>query len=451
MLAMSTSCLAVDRYEAVFDDDLGVVAVQACFDGKAPAHFYHHAKAAEYTQWFRHEKKSLKLSNGGATRLPHLPDDACLRWRVNLARAASAGDYRLAFRISRDLVVSTNLWFWSGGSERDLQVDVRLPEGHSISTPWPEIDATIGRFRPNKTPASWTARTAIGPFSVRPVSFSGSRARLAIVGDVGESNLQKLEAWASDALLAVSSVVGEFPQPAPQVLVVPIGRRNEAVPWAHVMRGGGPGVEFFVDETRSLDAFRSDWTAFHEFSHLLLPFVDRRDRWLSEGLASYYQNVLRARSGRLTEKEAWQKLHEGFRRGNRGTRGGTLAEITRNGRGGTMRIYWSGAAMMLMADARLRKISNGEQSLDTALKALKDCCFDSGKRWRAWEVMTELDRLTGYGVFRELYRAHVHDDEFPDVSDTFRELGLETRFDRVRLVSDAPLIKVRTGIMAASG
>lgn len=42
-----------------------------------------------------------------------------------------------------------------------------------------------------------------------------------------------------------------------------------------------------------------DWTATHELSHMLLPYVASRDRWLSESLASYYQNVLRARDGRL--------------------------------------------------------------------------------------------------------------------------------------------------------
>ena len=63
-----------------------------------------------------------------------------------------------------------------------------------------------------------------------------------------------------------------------------------------------------MDPDRPLDDLRTDWTATHEFSHLLLPYVSRRDRWLSEGLASYYQNVLRARDGRLSETDAWRKL-----------------------------------------------------------------------------------------------------------------------------------------------
>ena len=38
--------------------------------------------------------------------------------------------------------------------------------------------------------------------------------------------------------------------------------------------------------------------------------------WLSEGTASYYQNVLRARAGILPAEDAWQRMHSGFRRGN---------------------------------------------------------------------------------------------------------------------------------------
>jgi hypothetical protein len=42
--------------------------------------------------------------------------------------------------------------------------------------------------------------------------------------------------------------------------------------------------------------------------------------------------------------------------------------------------------MIFMADAQLRSESGGEQSLDTALEALQDCCMDNGKSWRASTV-----------------------------------------------------------------
>jgi hypothetical protein len=107
-----------------------------------------------------------------------------------------------------------------------------------------------------------------------------------------------------------------------------------------VVRGGGLAAEFFVDETAPLQALQADWTASHELSHILLPYVSRSDRWLSEGLASYYQYILLARNGVIDERTAWQGMFDGFGRGRSGTRGGTLAEVTRQGWEHTMRVYW---------------------------------------------------------------------------------------------------------------
>ena len=64
-----------------------------------------------------------------------------------------------------------------------------------------------------------------------------------------------------------------------------------------------------------------------------------------------------------------------------------------------MRVYWSGAAMMLMADTRLRAASGGRQSLDSALQSLQHCCLENGKSWRARDLLAELDRVTGTQIF----------------------------------------------------
>jgi predicted metalloprotease with PDZ domain len=181
---------------------------------------------------------------------------------------------------------------------------------------------------------------------------------------------------------------------------------------------------------------------------MLLPYVSSRDRWLSEGLASYYQNVLRARDGRLSEQEAWQRMHAGFERGRRATRKETLSEATRSGWRSTMRVYWSGAAMMLKADSRLRALSDGEQSLDSALEMLSKCCMARGRSWRARDLFAELDRLTGYTIFSDLYDDHVLDNEFPDVQSTFTKLGIVPRYGSITIDDGAPWKTIRRAIMS---
>jgi predicted metalloprotease with PDZ domain len=442
--------LAEDKYFVEFDKDLDGVEVIACFDGQAPRRLYRHTDSAQYTKWIRVAGQSLKVTaDRSSIPLPDLGPNNCLEWRVELRSATRKMDRRTGFSIGGDLLVETRIWFWKGNRERDVLVKVEVPEGMSFSTPWPEArDISPGQwFRPDKTPSSWTSRIAVGRFPIDFIKVPGASVRLAAVGKLQPTQRDRIRAWIKNSALAVSTVYGRFPQADTQVLVVPIGKRDEPVPWAHVTRGGGVTVELFIDETRPLEEFTDDWTAMHEFSHLLLPHVSTRDRWLSEGLASYYQNVLRARHGILTGQQAWQLLHDGFKRGQRNTNGGTLAEAARSGRGSTMRVYWSGAALMLMADTELRAQTDGQLSLDSALARLQDCCMSNDRSWRARDLMAQLDRLTGREVFSSLYREHVYNRQFPDFSDTWADLGLETRYNRVTLLPGAPLSTVRDAIM----
>jgi len=102
---------------------------------------------------------------------------------------------------------------------------------------------------------------------------------------------------------------------------------------------------------------------------------------------------------------------------------------------------------MLKADAELRLQSDGKQSLDSALSALDACCFDSGRSWRAWDLFSQLDRVTGTSVFTDLYREHVPDNKFPDVSLTFEQLGLVLHADSIQLNPRAPWGRIRFYIM----
>jgi predicted metalloprotease with PDZ domain len=443
-----------DLYTVRFDDRLQAVEVEACFDGPAPGQLYRNDQAARFTDWIRSGRQKIgRWAYGSRLKLPDLPEDACIKWRVDLKKAAARKDYRLAMRLEDGIITDSSLWFWRDDENRPVRVEVVLPDGLSISTPWKEqensreIPGGNPVFRPDPTPASWSGRIAVGNFPIQRIPVAGTELRLAAIGRLEAQQREMLGIWMKETADAVASVYGRFPQQTPQILIIAIGQREQAVPWAHVLRGGGIAVEFFVDETRPLNSFREDWTATHELSHLLLPYVARSDRWLSEGLASYYQNILRARDGRLSEEQAWQKLHSGFERGRAGTSGGSLARATRSGRGSIMRVYWSGAAIMLKADSELRMQSGGRQSLDSALAALQECCFDNKHSWRAQELFSELDRLTDTSVFTRLYREHVLDDEFPDVDYTFEQLGLVLRSDSIRLDPDAPWGRIRFYIM----
>ena len=450
LLLLASAVSAEDRYRVRFDDGLAKVRVEACFEGNAPRTLHRHQKSAQFTDWIRVSSRELQDPRSGSTlRLPSMTSDSCVEWQVDLTAAVDMNNRRMALKTEGTLLSDANLWFWRDDDRREIRVDVELPAGLSISAPWKSLQADKGQhsFRVSPTPASWSSRIAVGPFRIQRIRVGGTELRMAVIGKEEPGQDKLFRQWIQETARSVSSVTGRFPQPDAQILVVPAGPQREPVPWAHVLRGGGLAAEFFVDQTRSLDALRRDWTATHELSHMLLPYVASRDRWLSEGLASYYQNVLRARDGRLTEEEAWRKLESGFERGRRATHGGSLAQATRSGWGTIMRVYWSGAAMMLKADSRLRALSGGGESLDTALEKLGDCCMDPGRRWRARDLLAELDRLTGYTVFSDLYNSHVSDDAFPDVEQTYAQLGIVPTRGGIMIEPNAPWEYIRISIM----
>lgn len=448
-LALSLTVQAEDRYQVKFEPDLGSVIVEACFDGTPPPSLYRHGESWRFTEYVRGlDGLSSRAARPGHLNLSGLSVDSCMEWKVDLNEALAENNHRLALKLNGAILSDADLWFWRDRERRPIRVELELPPGMSVSTPWKEQTGKEGMvFRPERTPASWSSRIAVGELNIQNVAVKGTHLRLAVVGQVSDSQLSVFGQWMQETAECVASVEGTFPQPMAQILVVAIGKQNEAVPWAHVMRGGGVAAEFFVDETRSLEEFRADWTATHELGHMLLPMVSSRDRWLSEGLASYYQNVLRGRDGRLEEAAAWQKLHAGFERGKRATNGDSLAEATRSGWGAIMRVYWSGAAMFLKADTRLRILSGGTQSLDTVLSAFQACCLDASRSWRGHELFAEFDRISGYTVFSELYNEHVSDSEFPDLAVTYAQLGLVPGNRTIELDPEAPQSRVRREIM----
>ena len=113
-----------------------------------------------------------------------------------------------------------------------------------------------------------------------------------------------------------------------------------------------------------------------------------------------------------------------------------------------MRVYWSGAAIALMADVELRRRSDGQQSLDFALGALAECCLPSDRAWTGVEVFELLDDLTTGSVFMQLYDEYAQSSSFPDLGPTSERLGIDHRSNRFRLSSDPQASGLRDAIMS---
>jgi len=335
-------------------------------------------------------------------------------------------------------------WLWAPDPwVPGLRVATRfaLPDGVRASAPWGadgEMDATALR---------WQGYTIVGRFARESVEVEGTTLDVVRFGAAARAEIPVRD-WLGGAMRAVRALDPSLPVPRVQVLLTPSYRGPEGVGFGLVSRGGGRSALFTVDPTAPASAFRGDWQAAHEFTHLLQPVFYDEDAWFGEGLATYYQEVLRARVGAITPTQCWEDLLRGLRAGLAAGDRATLAEesasMQRTRR--YVRVYWWGAAFALTLDVALRRAGTG--SLDAAARALHAAAARTPERaWRATEALRQMDEALGTTACSAMGREALASRAYPDVMAPLRELGVRAGDgDAVSFDDGAPLAAVREAI-----
>jgi hypothetical protein len=263
----------------------------------------------------------------------------------------------------------------------------------------------------------------------------------------GERTLssEALAAWVERSAIAVSAYLGRMPVTRVLVIVLP-GAGRRPVGYGSTMGNGGVSIMVSLASGCSEGDLRSDWVLVHEMAHLALPNLPRRHRWIEEGLSTYVEPVMRARSGLVAPEEVWAGLVRGLPKGQPrpGDRGLDLTPSW----GST---YWGGALYWLLADLEIRERSGNRLGLEHALRGILagggsiEVSWDLGRLLRAGDEATGLDVLT---------RLHEKMGTAPwgtDLGDLWRRLGVSSSADGVRLDRDAPLAAIRDAMTAPSG
>lgn len=415
---------AAPRWQFLFDwpDEAAPARLQACSDVALPRALLHSEEGGRYLLGASRRSGQPLQQRGDRIEARDWQAGECLDLRIDVVAAGRADRYGLGYREGQFLRLSPLRWLWRPARlDPDSRLRLRLPAGWNASLPWaPQPDGSV---RLGATPADWPATAAFGRFTEHPIALPGGTlrvARLPLAG--GEADTHRWLVEVADDLL---HTYGRLPLDDAQVLVVPLPGVRSPVPWGQVTRGGGSAVHLFVGAEAGYAGWRADWTATHEFAHLLHPFMGDAGRWLGEGLASYYQNVLRARSGALSTDEALARLRAGFERGRRATPADAppLAEASRaRQRGSTMRIYWAGAAFWLDADLALRRQGD---SLDRALDAFAAAHLPSEQRWTPEAFMDALQQLAPHGDWPARFARHAAARGFPDSEPLLRALSTQ--------------------------
>ncbi len=440
------------HYTVTFDAQRRHAAVRLCLtQAHDTVHFAADSGwAMRFIDATRRSGEGSIETEGDGWRALHWRAGECLEYGADIGAIARSDKVDVGWQMGDDLVAAPQLWLLRvDGDLAEAQVDVSLPSGWSISAPWRAAGATAAvhksgatssggqtaHFSIPRTPADWSAAVAFGRFEEERIALPGGVLRLTILHGTdlhGADPAQRamLHKWFDRISQAILSAYGRLPLPEVQVLMIPIEGHSHGhggVLFGQSVRGQGNSLQLLVDPTRPATDFDDDWMAVHELSHLMHPYLGDRGAWLAEGLATYYQNVLRARAGLLTPAQAWGELADGFARGASTQSTDTLedAAARMHHTHAFQRIYWAGAAFWLTVDNDLRRDSGDTIGLDTVLGRFGACCLPAYREWQPEDFVARLDALAGTSLIAKRYREFAAQRVFPDWTGVLSELGVD--------------------------
>lgn len=398
-------------------------------------------------------------ADGGPARLDReaaaivlgpLPPGACVRYTVGLAALLEGAGSRTLARFGEVVSIDPRLVLWRPASlffEAEVALELVLAPGVGASVPWQRGAGDV--YQLPVTAMMWASEAVFGALVTQTVEAAGARFEVAIVDGPRKLSAAGVERWLTTAAETVATLYGRFPTARMQVVVLPFPGGGGPVYFGMALRGGGPGVVLLVSSEAPDHAFPGEWVAIHEFLHHGMPFIAQEGAWLSEGIVTYYTEVLPTRRGFRSESAGWQALSDGFGRGRQDGGGAPLVDASRemHETHNYQRVYWSGAAIALLADVGLR-LGPGERSLDAAMRHLLKCCAATPQVWRADEVLRELDAWAGAPVFTALAGVWLGRAEFPALGALYRKLGLDVINGEVKIRELAPAAAVRRAIFA---
>ncbi len=445
------------EYRVRFDEGLQTMQVEICFRNFSPRRL---------TLGERIPLQRLRFDTRGpnATRVEVRPDGVypiglrsggCIRYSMAIDSLRGGGRRQKVNRVGKDIIGPPGALFlkpalWPGDAQVGLSFE--LPQGYRAAVPWPADPDTPGRYLPDRFALRLEGLIAVGRFPVDEIRVAGTVVDIAVLDAPRRASPEGIRTWIRAAVSAVADLYGKFPMPHVTALIQPVPSGKPGVVFGQAMRAGGGHVHLLLSSRAQDSQLPGEWIAIHEMTHLGMPWTYDTDSWLQEGFVTYYQEVLRARAGFLTEQGGWQQLHEGFGRGRRSGGSRTLADESKDMyRYHTFhRVYWGGAAIALRIDVELRKRSGGRRSLDDVMRMLQRNFGTTRQPHHAIDLMRAVDRWLGQPICTVIADVCLQSRKFPSVEPAYEALGLISLDGRVVYAKTAPQAADRSRIMQAT-
>lgn len=438
------------HYTLTLDEALTRLDARVCFHGVVPRELRagkdEAAAHLSYARWLGPGAvRRLKVVRG---RIQLLEDtrDGCVAYGVDLRETGSLD--AAVRRIGRDVLASPNVWLWRPelrSKDAHATIALELPAKLGALLPWPTrngltvLDAEAFRF---------DSYAAFGRFERIVGSEGGVAIEAVVVSGKLKVDRAAILRWLRASVRVASLSDGRFPRERLTAIVVPTPASTEPVLFGMVARGGGASVLLLVNDKASERELLADWVLPHELAHLLLPFVDRGQAWLSEGFATYYQEVLLARAGTISERVAMSRIARSLRGASVEDPGGSVITLQPQTQAtyDFRKIYWGGAAYWLRVDVELRRRTSGHVTVDSVLAKLRDEDRERGV-WSMLGLIERLDALAGTPVFSSVLH-EAQRQEFPAFEDLLLDLGVRGQGDAIELDDAAGSADIRRAIFA---
>lgn len=368
---------------------------------------------------------------------------AVFRYRVDLERAAAEREsFDFALRRGDSMIApASSFLLYPLPLHPETRIELRVQ-----TTPGFGFDSGLERkgdaYVLRAHEISVATYSAFGRFAQRALELPGGRIELVLLDEASPLEMDALAAWVERRAKLIADFYGRFPARRTLLVLVPVDD-EAAVVFGKLLPESAPGVAVLLGTRTGAAALARDWIVIHELFHIGVPSFDGEGKWFDEGLATYFEPILRARAGMLSELELWREFARGMPRGL-----STLAHYGLEQAPGYAGVYWGGAVYCLLADVELRKASQLRSGLEDGVRAVFSAGGRSSDVWSLDETFEIAEHALDTDVLSSLRKRHADRPAPVDLDALFAELGVVVRDGNVlELRNDAPLSTVRAALV----
>lgn len=381
----------------------------------------------------------------------HISPRDTVTFRLDLAAVADATvDYDVAYRDGATMVTAMSAWLPRPEPvAADVPVEVTVEPAEGLVVTVPQAMAG-GRLAFTKGELHWATYAVFGPIETSRIELPAPPwraparpAELTVARMPGRLSVTReaLDHWVEEVARQTATFWGGFPVDDGLVVVIPTV--GDDVEYGKVVAAGGAGMVILLGHDATEAALRRDWILVHEMFHLGFPSFLREGRWLDEGLATYFEPIIRARAGWYAPEAVWEELSRNLPTGLPAAQGAGL-EAARDFAG----VYWGGALVAFLADRQVRLRSGGAQGLEDGLRAVLASGGRATQVWSVERTLGVIDDALGHPTLRPLAEAHAFRGSPCDLSGAFARLGIVRRGRSIQLLDDAPEAATRRSMLS---